>query len=74
MIRNCAPLALAAALTLGLAACSPPPETPPIDEPPEPQATALRDAINEPLDKARAVEDTLQRAAEAQGEAIDASH
>lgn len=49
---------------LALAACSSPPPTPEAD-PPEPQAaapaaggdTALRDAINEPLDKARAVED-----------------
>ena len=71
MIRNRAPLALAAALTLGLAACSPPPETPPIDDPPEPQATALRDAINEPLDKARAVEGSVQRAADAQRRVID---
>ena len=71
MTRTRAPLALAAALTLGLAACSPPPETPPIDEPPEPQATALRDAISEPLDKARAVEGSVQRAADAQRRVID---
>lgn len=71
MTRTRARLALAAAFTLGTAACSPPPEVPPIDEPPEPQATALRDAINEPLDKARAVEGILQDAADAQREAID---
>lgn len=47
---------------LALAACSRPPTTPDAD-PPEPQAaapagnSALRDTINEPLDKARAVED-----------------
>ena len=47
------------------AACSPPPETPPIDDPPEPQATALGDAISAPLDKACAVEATLDQADEA---------
>lgn len=47
---------------LALAACSSPPPVPEAD-PPEPQAaaaggdTALRQAIEEPLDKARAVED-----------------
>lgn len=47
---------------LALAACSSPPPTPETD-PPEPQAaagggdTALRQAIEEPLDKARTVED-----------------
>lgn len=75
MTRTSARLALAATLALGIAACSPPPETPPVDDPPEPQATALRDAINEPLDRARAAEDTLQQAADAQRQAIDdASH
>ncbi|MGY0561580.1 hypothetical protein ACW7G2_12780 [Luteimonas sp. A277] len=38
------PMWLAGAALLLAAACSPPPEAPPIDEPPEPQATALRDA------------------------------
>jgi len=47
------------------AACSPPPETPPIDDPPEPQATALGDTISAPLDKARAVQATLDHADEA---------
>lgn len=49
---------------LALAGCSDPPPTPEAD-PPEPQAAApsggqhtqLREAIQEPLDKARAVED-----------------
>jgi len=71
MTRTCARPTLAAALALAIAACSPPPETPPIDEPPEPQATELRDAIQAPIDRARAVEDTLQRAADAQRQAID---
>ena len=64
------PLA-AGIIAIAAAACSPPPETPPIDDPPEPQATELRDAIQAPIDRARAVEDTLQRAADAQRQAID---
>lgn len=55
---------LLALACLALAACSSPPPVPEGD-PPEPQAaapadagsSALRDTINEPLDKARAVED-----------------
>lgn len=50
---------------LALAGCSDPPPTPEAD-PPEPQVaestsgqhTELREAIQEPIDKARAVEDT----------------
>lgn len=61
-------------LSLGLIACKPTP--PPTDEPPEPQATAatateLRDAVHEPLDKAKAVEETVQKAADQQRAAID---
>jgi hypothetical protein len=49
-------LLLLPAVLLLLAACSDPPPVP--DEGvPDPQATGLRDAINEPLDKAKAVED-----------------
>ena len=64
-------------LGLGLAGCSKP-QPPPTDEPPEPQATAathteLRDAIQEPIDKAKAVEDTVQEAADQQQAAIDAA-
>lgn len=57
-----------------LVACSRP-EPPPTDQPPEPQAeshTELRDAIQQPLDKARAVEQTVEDAAEQQREEIDA--
>jgi hypothetical protein len=60
----------------GLAACKP--EPPPTDEPPEPQATAtgnteLRDAIQKPIDQAKAVEDTVQEAADKNSAAIDAA-
>ena len=68
------------ALLLGTAACMP--EPPPTDKPPEPQAavaapaaeqnTELRDAIQAPQDKARAVEGQVQQAADAQRDAIDA--
>ncbi|TWT22731.1 hypothetical protein FQY83_06630 [Luteimonas marina] len=63
-----------ALLTLALlcAACAPPAE-PPRDKPPEPQATQLRDAIQAPIDKAKAVEDTVQDAADAQRAAIEAA-
>ena len=71
MTRTYARLLPAALIAIAAAACSPPPETPPIDDPPEPQATALHDSIQAPIDKARAVEDTLQGAAQAQREAID---
>ena len=60
---------------LGLSACKP--EPPPTDEPPKPHATAeateLRDAIQEPIDKAKAVEDTVQEAADKQQAEIDAA-
>ena len=60
----------------GLAACKP--EPPPTDEPPEPQAAAagnteLRDAIQKPIDQAKAVEDTVQEAADKNNAAIDAA-
>ena len=63
--------ALAAAL-LVLSACRP--EPPPTERPPEPQANAaLRDAIQAPQDKARAVENTVQEAADRQQAEIDAA-
>ena len=57
-----------------LAACQR--EMPDTERPPEPQATThteLRDAIQQPLDKARAVEQTLQQAAEQQRKQVDAA-
>lgn len=73
-------LPLLALLALACSACRAP-EPPPTDEPPEPQATAavkpdatqLRDAVQAPLDKARATEEAVQKAAEAQRDAIDAA-
>lgn len=68
---------------LACAACSRP-EPPPTDQPPEPQAgtavaaadverhTQLRDAIQRPIDKAKAVEDVTLEAAERQRAEIDA--
>ena len=55
-------LAFAAIATLLATACSPPVE-PPQQKPP-PQATELRDAIQAPIDKARAVEGVVQDAAQ----------
>lgn len=73
MVRGFASPMTATVFALAVAACSPPSETPPVDQPPEPQATQLRDAIQAPQDKARAVEDTLQQAAEAQQRQVDAA-
>ncbi|WP_411833844.1 hypothetical protein [Pseudoxanthomonas mexicana] len=60
---------------LALSACRAP-EPPPKDEPPKPQATAaqtqLRDTIQEPLDKARGVQDSVQAAVDRQRAEIDA--
>lgn len=68
-------LACCAVLLAALAACSKP-KPPEKERPVEPQAgqhTQLRDAIQAPLDKARAVEDQVQRDADAQRDAIEAS-
>jgi len=66
-------LALAASM---LTACSKP-QPPEKERPPEPQAseqhTELRDAIQAPLDKAKGVEDEVQKAADEQRAAIDAA-
>ncbi|KRG69357.1 hypothetical protein [Pseudoxanthomonas dokdonensis] len=70
-------------LLLAASACQPKP--PPTEQPPEPQASAaaaqpasttqantqMRDAIQAPLDKARAVQTTLQESADQQRAAID---
>lgn len=59
-------------LLLACAACSKP-EAPPTDQQPEPQAIQLRDAIQAPIDKAKAVEGSVQDAADKQKTAIEAS-
>ena len=74
--------ACAVLVLLSCVACSRP-EPPPTDQPPEPQAdtavaaageshTQLRDAIQRPIDKAKAVEDVTLDAAERQRAEIDA--
>ncbi len=69
-------LALTAALSLG--ACSEP-EAPDKEQPPEPQAstagdaTDMRDAIQAPIDKAKAAEQAIQDAAQAQDAAVEAA-
>ena len=59
------------ALPLLCAACSRP-EPPEKEHPPEPQATQLRDAIQQPVDRASAVDAQVQDAAAQQRAAIDA--
>jgi hypothetical protein len=65
---------VAASLLLACAACSKP-EPPDKEQPPEPQAmhdTQLRDAIQAPIDRAKAVEPAVLDAAQQQKDAIDA--
>lgn len=72
--RTChwlARLAGVAAMLALLPACRP--EPPDRERPPEPQAVELRDAIQAPIDRARQVEIDVEKAAEAQREAIDAA-
>ncbi len=69
-------IALIAFALTGLAACKP--EPPPTDEPPEPKAVAadnteLRDAIQKPIDQAKAVDGAGQEAADKQRAEIDAA-
>ncbi|VXA96592.1 conserved hypothetical protein [Luteimonas sp. 9C] len=61
-------IGVAALLLLGCAAC-----TPPTDKPTEPQATHLRDAIQKPLDDARATQATVDADAQRQRQAIEAA-
>lgn len=66
---------LAIALS-AVAACNKP-EPPPTERQPEPQAqaqhTELRDAIQKPIDQAKAVEKTVQDAADQQKAEIEAA-
>ena len=61
--------ALSAAFAVS-AGCSRP-QAPDPDTPPEPQATQLRDAIQQPLDQAEAVKQATEDAAKAQRATID---
>lgn len=66
------------ALLLAIAACAAcrAPEPPPTEQKPEPQAqehTELRDAIQEPIDKAKAADKAVQDAAEQQRAQIEAA-
>ncbi|MCS3808482.1 hypothetical protein [Xanthomonas sp. 4461] len=63
---------LAAVAMLPLAACQRP-QPAPTDQKPDPQATALRDHIQQPLNKAHAVQAATDQAAEDQRKAIDAA-
>lgn len=72
-MRHAAICSIAIVALLGTSACSKP-EPPPTDRPPEPQAqhTELRDAIQQPIDQAQAVEKAMQDAADKQQAEIDA--
>ena len=57
---------------LALAACQRPPPAP-TEQRPEPQATALRDAVQAPLDKAHGAQAAVDDSAEKQRAEIDAA-
>lgn len=59
-------------LLVGLAACGKP-QPPETERRPEPQATALRDAMKKDLDKAKATAAAAEDAAKAQQAALDAA-
>ena len=60
-------------LLLACSACGKP-ERPKKDQPPEPQATVLRDTIQRPIDKAKAVEPQVLDAAKRQDAALQPVH
>lgn len=66
----------AVAILLATSACRQP-QPPPTDEPPKPQtgarATELRDAIQAPIERAKASEDAVQEAAKRRQAEIDAA-
>lgn len=76
MTRTILPLALPCLLSLAVGGCGKP-KPPDKEQPPEPQAaqqrSQLREAIQEPIDKARQVDAEVQKAADAQRAAIDAA-
>lgn len=58
--------------TAALSACGKP-QPPDTERPPEPQATALREAIAKPLEQAKAAQTAVDEAAKAQRAALDAA-
>ena len=67
-------IALVCALLVALGACGKP-HAPDKEQPPEPQAqrSELRDAVQQPIERAKQVEADVQKAADAQRAAIDAA-
>ena len=66
MIRTVLPLLA----MIVLSACNRPVPPAP-DTPPEPQAAELRDAFQKPIDRAKAVSDTLKQSADARAAEAD---
>ncbi len=64
---------LCALISLALLAGCSKPKPPDKDQPPEPQATQLRDAMQAPLEQAKQAQDEARKAVEAQRAAIDAA-
>ena len=65
-------LLAATVLTIACSGCSKP-TVPPAEKKPEPQATALRDAVQAPIDRAKAVEGVQKAADDARRAEIDAA-
>lgn len=65
-------LLVAAALALTVSAGCSQPKPPEKERPVDPQATQLRDSIQQPIQKAQAVEADVAEAADKQREAIEA--
>jgi hypothetical protein len=63
-------IALPLLAMMALAACNRPVPPAP-DTPPEPQAAELRDAFQKPIDRAKAVSDTLKQSADARAADAD---
>lgn len=61
-----------AALCCVLAACSKP-QPPDTERPVDPKATQMRDAIQQPLEKAKSAQDTVDQGAQQTRDAIEAA-
>ncbi len=66
------PLVIAVAALGALAGCTKP-QPPDKERPVEPQATQLRDAIQQPIDQAKGSEDAVDQGAQRQRDAIEAA-